>query len=47
MNFSLLPASGWKRVLVLTLYYAVILITVVLLQARGSLSTPSFVYQGF
>ena len=47
MKFSILPASGWKRVLILTLYYAAILAGVVLLQARGSLSTPSFVYQGF
>ena len=40
-------SAGWPRVMLLALYYAVVLAAVVYLQARGSLTTPTFVYQGF
>ncbi len=35
------------RVLLLTLYYLAIIVTVIYLHGRGGLVTPPFIYQGF
>jgi hypothetical protein len=35
------------RTLWLTLFYAAILVAVVVLHMRGGLATPAFIYQGF
>ena len=47
MSLERIKSSRTLRIALLALYYAAILITVIILQARGSFATPSFIYQGF
>jgi len=44
---NLLFANQWVRVFLLTLYYVLIVVGLILLYGRGDFSTPSFIYQGF
>ncbi len=42
-----LCANRWVRGGALTLYYATILVGLILLYGKGDFSTPKFIYQGF
>ncbi len=41
------PLPGWKRALVLFLYYLVVIVALLLIYGRGDFSTAPFIYQGF
>jgi hypothetical protein len=47
MKLKPFQVTGWPRLLLLALYYAFVIVAVIIMQSRGSFSTPSFVYQGF
>lgn len=47
MNIAKLKPTGWLRIALLAFYYAAIIVTIIVLQARNSFATPSFIYQGF
>ncbi len=41
------PASSRKHLIITTLYYLFVLLTILVLHGRSSFATPSFIYQGF
>jgi len=42
-----LSASPWVRLVLLTFYYLVIIVGLIMLYGKGDFSTPSFIYQNF
>ena len=41
------PLHGWKRSVVLFLYYLAVIIGLMVIYGRGDFSTAPFIYQGF